>query len=180
MCMVRKRSWLAAMHSSLRAIRLFGLSAGPLLCSMLSGGAMANPPPPDLSPYPPAAAGERRWFIAVDPGPGVGADQRVELIIGRSSMVDCNRHLLQGSLEEESVPGWGYPIYRVKGGRAMVSTRMACPGQSLRKKFVVLGGAPTLVPVNPKLPIVVVAPKDLEVRWRLWRPTPGDQSATPF
>jgi ecotin len=104
----------------------------------------------------------------------------VELIIGRSVLVDCNRHSLQGTLVEESVPGWGYPMFRVTGGSQMVSTRMACPGQAPRWTFVRLGGAPTLVPVNPRLPIVVVAPKDLEVRWRLWRPDPGEQPARMF
>jgi ecotin len=108
------------------------------------------------------------------------ADLRVELIIGRTLMVDCNRHLLQGSLVEDSVPGWGYPLFRVTGGRQQVSTRMACPGQPPRRDFVMLGGTPTLVPVNPRLPIVVVAPKELEVRWRLWRPDPGQQPAQPF
>jgi ecotin len=93
----------------------------------------------------------------------------VELVVGRTLTVDCNRHLLQGSLEEENVPGWGYPIYRVKGGGPMVSTRMACPGQAPRQELVRLGGSPTLVPVNPRLPIVVFAPQELEVRWRLWR-----------
>ena len=140
-------------------------------------------PTPDLRPYPPAAPGERRWFITVDGAgavPGSLADQRVELIIGRTLLVDCNRHWLQGSLVEESVPGWGYPMFRVKGGRQQVSTRLACPGQAARREFVVLGGTPTLVPVNPRLPIVVVAPKDLEVRWRLWRAEPRQQSATPF
>lgn len=136
--------------------------------------AMASPPadaapPPDLRPYPPAAPGERRWFISVDTTPAAEGDFRVELVVGRTLMVDCNRHLLQGSLVEESVPGWGYPIYRVKGGGPMVSTRMACPGQALRQEFVRLGGPPTLVPVNPRLPIVVFAPRELEVRWRLWR-----------
>ena len=140
-------------------------------------------PTPDLRPYPPAAPGERRWFITVDgagAAPGSMADQRVELIIGRTLLVDCNRHWLQGSLVEENVPGWGYPMFRVKGGRQQVSTRMACPGQAARREFVVLAGTPTLVPVNPRLPIVVVAPKDLEVRWRLWRAEPRQQSATPF
>lgn len=136
--------------------------------------AMAGPPvgaaqPPDLRPYPPAAPGERRWFIAVDTAPAAAVDQRVELLVGRTLMVDCNRHRLQGSVVEESVPGWGYPLYRVKGGGPMVSTRMACPDQAPRRAFVLLAGPPTLVPVNPRLPIVVVAPEDLEVRWRLWR-----------
>jgi hypothetical protein len=104
---------------------------------------------------------------------GAGTDQRVELIIGRSMEVDGNRHVLQGALVEETVAGWGHPMFRVTGGRQVVSTRMACPGQAPRRQLVGLGGRPTLVPVNPKLPIVVVAPKELEVRWRLWRPEPG-------
>jgi len=137
----------------------------PALASPPAGAA----PAPDLRPYPPAAPGERRWFISVDTTPAAAGDLRVELVVGRTLMVDCNRHLLQGSLEEESVPGWGYPIYRVKGGGPMVSTRMACPGQAPRQEFVGLGGSPTLVPVNPRLPIVVFAPQELEVRWRLWR-----------
>ena len=141
-------------------------------------------PTPDLRPYPPAAPGERRWLINVDgtveAAPGTPADQRVEIIVGRTETVDCNRHLLQGSLQEESVPGWGLPMFRVKGGSQLVSTRMACPGQAPRREFVVLGGTPVLVPVHPRLPIVVVAPKELEVRWRLWRAEPRQQNAKPF
>jgi ecotin len=157
---------------------------GALLTGVLAGAPAGAAPLPDLRPYPPAAAGERRWFIRVDAPPGTpadpAADQRVELIIGRSMRVDCNRHVLQGTLVEETVTGWGYPMFRVTGGRQVVSTRMACPGQAPRRQFVTLGGRPTLVPVNPKLPIVVVAPKDLEVRWRLWRADPDLQPASPF
>ena len=153
------------------------------LIGALAGAPVAAAPAPDLRPYPPAAPGERRWFITVDgatAAPGAMADLRVELIIGRTLTVDCNRHLLQGSLVEESVPGWGYPLFRVQGGTQLVSTRMACPGQAPRREFVVLGGTPALVPVHPRLPIVVVAPKELEVRWRLWRPDPGQQPARLF
>lgn len=133
-----------------------------------------------MRPYPPAGPKERRWFIAVDVSPDAAADQRVELIVGRTLSVDCNRHRLQGSLVEDIVPGWGFPLLRVKGGQQVVSTRMACPGQTPRREFVVLGGPPTLVPVNPRLPIVVVAPEHLEVRWRLWRADPTPQTAQPF
>ena len=149
---------------------------------LLGSGARPAPAaqPPDLSPYPPAAAGERRWVIAVPTTPGVAEDLRVELVVGRTLQVDCNRHLLQGTVTEESVPGWGYPLYRVQGGGPVVSTRMACPGQAPRKDFVRLGGSPTLVPVNAWLPIVVVAPEELEVRWRLWRAEPRQRPARLF
>jgi ecotin len=156
-----------------------------LFSAILPSSSAGAAPTPDLRPYPPAAAGERRWYITVaDPAavapPGAMADLRVELIIGRTLVVDCNRHFLQGTLVEERVPGWGYPLFRVKGGSQVVSTRMACPGQAPRRQFVELGGGATLVPVNPRLPIVVVAPKELEVRWRLWRPETGQQPAKNF
>lgn len=171
----------AAARASAVAPRLaLGLSLVSALTGALGSDPATAAPPPDLRPYPPAAPGERRWFISVDAPPGAAADLRVELIIGRTRLVDCNRHLLQGSLEEEQVRGWGFPLFRVKGGEQMVSTRMACPGQRPRREFVVLGGEPTLVPVNPRLPIVVVAPEPLEVRWRLWRAEPGQQPATAF
>lgn len=183
---------LARRPSTRTAARPTGLALSALVClasGLLASGPQAwapaaAAPGPDLRPYPPAAPGERRWFISVESPPGTpsdaAADQRVELIIGRSMLVDCNRHLLQGSLVEEAVPGWGFPLFRVTGGRQLVSTRMACPGQAPRRQFVVLGGKATLVPVNPRLPIVVVAPQDLEVRWRLWRPEPGEQPARLF
>jgi ecotin len=151
-----------------------------VLSALLVAAPVGAAPLPDLRPYPPAAPGERRWFIRVEAPAGAPVDQRVEVIIGRSMVVDCNRHLLQGSLVEETVPGWGYPMFRVTGGRQVVSTRMACPGMAPKRTFVTLGGTTTLVPVNPKLPIVVVAPKDLEVRWRLWRADPDLQPASSF
>ncbi|MFY7696500.1 MAG: ecotin family protein [Cyanobium sp.] len=152
------------------------------LAGLLGPGALPSPAaqPPDLSPYPPAAPGERRWVISVPTTPAAAEDLRVELVVGRTLQVDCNRHFLQGTVAEESVPGWGYPLYRVKGGGPVVSTRMACPDQARRKEFVRLAGSPTLVPVNARLPIVVVAPADLEVRWRLWRAEPRQRPARPF
>ncbi|MEX1323896.1 MAG: ecotin family protein [Synechococcaceae cyanobacterium] len=133
----------------------------------------------DLKPYPAPAAGESRWVIQVpgvlrpSPDPAISsdpADWRVELIVGRELEVDCNRHLLQGRITPESVPGWGYTVYRVSGGERALSTLMACPpDQPPRRAFVPLAGEPTLVRYNASLPIVVYAPKDLEVRWRLWK-----------
>lgn len=167
------------MPKAARFVPVFGLCAAAL-GGMVAGPALATSPPVDLRAYPAAAPGERRWFIAVDATPTAAANLRVELMVGRSLKVDCNRHLLQGSVLEESVPGWGFPLYRVRGGEPMVSTRMACPGQAMRQAFVPLAGPPLLVPVNANLPIVVVAPQDLEVRWRLWRAEPGQRPAERF
>jgi ecotin len=161
------------------------------LLALLSGlGAPAAAPAIprlDLKPYPAPAADQRRWVIQL-PGvlkpssdPAISAnpaDWRVELIVGRELEVDCNRQLLRGRIEAETIPGWGYRIFRVSGGDAVASTRMACPpDQPPRRQFVALGGEPTVVRYNASLPIVVYAPRDLQVRWRLWKAETGQQKA---
>jgi ecotin len=55
---------------------------------------------------------------------------------------------------------------------------MACPpDQATRRQFVALGGEPTVVRYNASLPIVVYAPRDLQVRWRLWKAETAQQQA---
>jgi ecotin len=102
----------------------------------------------------------------------------VELIVGREMEVDCNRQLLYGRISPESVPGWGYTIYRVSGGERAVSTLMACPpDQPPRRAFVSLAGEPMLVRYNASLPIVIYAPEGLQLRWRLWKAETSRQEA---
>ena len=159
--------------------------ARPLLSGLLAAMSLAPLSPAtaiprlDLSRYPSPAAGERRWVIqlpgvvpptrdpSLSPSP---SDWRVELIVGREVEVDCNRHHFGGKLRSESLPGLGFPIYRVSDVGPMASTRMACPpGEPKRRAFVPMGGKPFVVPYNASLPIVIYAPSDLEVRWRLWK-----------
>jgi ecotin len=143
------------------------------------GGAARAIPRLDLTPYPAPAAGERRWVIQL---PGVlpptadpklspsPSDWRVELIVGRELEVDCNTRSFGGKVRRETLQGLGYPFYRVKEVGPVVSTRMACPpGSGTRKAFVPMGGRPFVVPYNASLPIVIYAPQDLDVRWRLWK-----------
>jgi ecotin len=141
----------------------------------------------DLKPYPAPEAGEVRWVIQLpgvlrpSPDPALSSDPddwRVELIVGREMEVDCNRHLLQGTITPENVSGWGYTVYRVSGGERALTTLMACPpDQPPRRVFVPLAGEPTLVRYNARLPIVVYAPKNLQVRWRLWKAETGRREA---
>ncbi len=151
----------------------------PLQLGVGHGGAARAIPLLDLKPYPAAAAGERRWVIQL---PGVlqptadprlspnPSDWRVELIVGRELEVDCNIQRFGGKVRSETLPGLGYKIYRVKDVGPVVSTRMACPPDSVKRKaFVPMGPKPFVVPYNASLPIVIYAPKDLDVRWRLWK-----------
>jgi ecotin len=42
---------------------------------------------------------------------------------------------------------------------------------------VALGGEPTVVRYNASVPIVVYTPRDLQVRWRLWKAETSQQQA---
>lgn len=156
----------------------------PLLVSLALLGLALPPlaqaiPRLDLKPYPAPAVAERRWVIqlpgVLQPSPDARisanpADWRVELIVGKEMTVDCNGPRLNGRIRSETLKGWGYAIYRVSAVTRGPSTLMACPPeQGPRQAFVALGPKPFVVPYNVSLPIVVYAPKDVQVRWRLWK-----------
>jgi ecotin len=152
----------------------------PLLVASLALPPLAQAIPRlDLKPYPAPAVGEQRWVIQLpailqpSPDPRISAnpaDWRVELIVGKEMTVDCNGPRLNGTIRSETLKGWGYAIYRVSAVTPGPSTRMACPPeQGPRQAFVALGRKPFVVPYNVSLPIVVYAPKDVQVRWRLWK-----------
>ena len=144
----------------------------------VSGAARAVPRL-DLKPDPAPTVGEQRWVIqlpgVLQPSPDARisanpADWRVELIVGKEMTVDCNGPRLNGRIRSETLKGWGYAIYRVSAVTRGPSTLMACPPeQGPRQAFVALGPKPFVVPYNVSLPIVVYAPKDVQVRWRLWK-----------
>lgn len=150
-----------------------------LLLGVLTSTAARAIPRLDLKPYPRPAAGEKRWVIQL-PGvlPPTGderispnpTDWRVELIVGKEMTVDCNGPRLNGRIRSETLKGWGYRIYRVSQVGPGPSTRMACPPErGPRQAFVAIGSKPFVVPYNASLPIVIYAPKDVQVRWRLWK-----------
>ena len=134
----------------------------------------------DLSPFPPAAPGETRWVIQL-PGllpsssdqaiSGNPRDWRVQVIVGQMAKVDCNMHSFSAQLRiEKGKADPVVPYLRVSDVGPMASTRMACPaGETLKETFVGMAGRPYVMPYNASRPIVVYAPKPLEVRWKLWK-----------
>ena len=64
--------------------------------------------------------------------------------------------------------GWGYDYYVLPSLGNAVSTLMGCPPGSERQAFVTTQEQP-LIRYNSRLPLVVYAPSDVEVRYRLWR-----------
>lgn len=118
-------------------------------------------------PYPKADAGFTRQVIHL---PKQDAEDafKVEIIAGKTLEADCNQQRLGGELEEHTLEGWGYSYYRLDKVSGPMSTLMACPGQKKEQRFVPVVGEGFLLRYNSKLPIVIYALKDVEVRYRIW------------
>lgn len=121
----------------------------------------------DVAPYPKAEDGFVRQVIHL-PKQAREDDFKVEVLAGKTLTVDCNRQRLGGTLEEKNLEGWGYSYYRLDKVSGPASTLMACPDGKTRKDFVPVIGDGFVLRYNSKLPIVVYAPKDVEVRYRIW------------
>lgn len=120
-----------------------------------------------LKAFPAAAAGQTRHVITL-PAQSNEDALKVEVIVGKTMKVDCNRHSFGGRLVERTAEGWGYSYYVMDSLGQAASTMMACPPGSERDAFVRAAGQ-DLIRYNSRLPLVVYAPADAEVRYRVWR-----------
>lgn len=136
-----------------------------LACALPLAACAATPEA--LKPYPAASAGYNRHVIEL-PAQANEAEHKVELIAGKTLEVDCNPQRLSGQWQEKTAEGWGYNYYELSKVGPAMSTLMACPDNSRKPAFVPVGGEPLLVRYNSKLPLVVYAPADVEVRYRIW------------
>ena len=136
-----------------------------LACALPLAACAATPEA--LKPYPAAAEGYSRHVIEL-PAQANEAEHKVEIIAGKTLEVDCNQQRLGGQWQEKTVEGWGYGYYELGQVGPAMSTLMACPDSSRKQAFVRVGVEPQLVRYNSKLPLVIYAPKDVEVRYRVW------------
>jgi ecotin len=123
----------------------------------------------DLKAFRPAKDGMERFVILLPHKErGEEDDLRVEIIVGREMLTDgVNRVSLSNSIEPRTLDGWGYTYYEVTGASEVITTLIAPPeGTPKRKAFVT--AAPLQVRYNSRLPIVVYAPSGYEVRYRIW------------
>ncbi len=173
-------------HALRRATAVAAALSLPSLLALALAPARAIPRL-DLTPYPKPTAAQTRWVIQLSgvlpptadprlsPNP---SDWRVQLIAGREVEADCNQKAFRGRFRASKVKGPGVSVYTVSDVGPMVSTLMACPpGQATRKVFIPMGSKPFVVPYDASRPIVVYTPKDLQLRWRLWKAEKVQQPA---
>jgi ecotin len=132
---------------------------------LMAQGAREN-----MKAYPAASEGMKRFVVYLAEKSNE-EDYRVELQVGKTVEVDgANRHFFGGKIEEETIEGWGFPKYVVKELGPMAGTRIGVdPNAPKIKRFVGLGGEPSLLRYNSKLPLVVYVPSGAEVRVRVWK-----------
>jgi ecotin len=126
----------------------------------------------DLAAFPPAEAGMTRHVIRLAKQQDETAF-KVELIIGETVKTDAaNRYFFSGTLETESIPGWGFDRYILRKLGPMAGTLMAVdPNAPQVERFITISET-RLIRYNSRLPMVVYVPDGVEVRYRLWRAEP--------
>lgn len=139
--------------------------------TLATGAVQAQPGPHpqrnDLQAFPPAGPGQVRRVIRL-PAERDEDGLRVGIVVGRTMWVDCNRQILPARIEERTAEGWGYNYYVVNVGGQAASTLMACPTQARSRQFV-RGPDEPLLRYNSRVSLVIFAPSDVEVRYRIWR-----------
>ncbi|MFC7338577.1 ecotin [Haloferula chungangensis] len=139
----------------------------PIVFSLLIPSLQAAEP---IEAYPPAEEGMTRHVLNL-PKEKDESLFKVELILGKTIEIDsANRYFFGGKLETKTIEGWGYSYHILPEIGPMAGTLMAVPPNLPKaKRFIAIGGEPYLIRYNSKLPVVIYAPKDVEVRYRLWR-----------
>ena len=152
----------------MRSAYLFPLLAAAMVSNLPAAGGADK-----MTPYPAADAGFVRMVFRV-PEVENEADRKVEIIVGKTLTVDCNRTWFGGDLERRVAEGWGYPYFVLPAVGGPASTRMVCPpGEQKAEAFVQVRGGGYLQPYNSRLPIVTYIPEGFSVRYRIWAVSDG-------
>ena len=142
---------------------------------LLSSAVLANESSKDLSMYPDAQPGFERHVITL-PTLENEQDAKVELLIGKTMLVDQNIVWFGGTLIKRTVDGWGYSYLVVEELAGPFTTLMASLPGSEEYRFITIPNL-ELQRYNSKLPLVVYVPEGVQVKYRVWVATDPIQAA---
>lgn len=120
----------------------------------------------EIKMFPAPQEGFKQVYIKV-PAKRNEDNLKIELFVGKTQMVDCNRHFMAGTIETVNLDGWGYNYYVVESDAVVGSTKMACPDNKMTEQFIHLQSQ--MLRYNSKLPIVIYVPEGMEVQYRIWK-----------
>ncbi|EPL9570118.1 serine protease inhibitor ecotin [Providencia rettgeri] len=138
-----------------------------MAAALVSSCAVATEDLEKIAPYPKAESGMTRHVIQL-------ANQQnennfmVELVIGKTIKADCNHQWFMGDLDKKTLDGWGYDYYKLDEIKGPASTMMGCTKPAEDRFITTQLGDDAFVRYNSKLPIVVYAPADMDVKYRVW------------
>lgn len=144
-------------------IRIFTVVLSMLFAANIS---FAQQSKTDHSMFPAASAGFTKQIITL-PVAKNEDNLKVEIFVGKTIEVDCNRYFLSGTIKEQNLEGWGYTFYKVESNGAIGGTKMMCPDEKKTMKFVNM--QTLLIRYNSKLPVVVYVPDGMELKYRIWK-----------
>ena len=105
---------------------------------------------------------------------------KVEFYTVKSIEVDeCNKHYLFGDFEVKNLEGYGYPYFIFNSNSQVISTKMGC-GNDVKKVKNVPSGKTETYRYFSILPIVVYTPKDIDVKYKIWKQEPKELDAKSF
>lgn len=121
-----------------------------------------------LGVFPLHIDGKQRRVIDL---PKVADESRfmVELVPGKTELVDCNLRSYRAPLKRATLDGWGYSYYVLGEPTPGPTTLKSCPDGSKARRFVRVRGEGLMLPYNSRLPLVVYVPQGFQLKYRIWR-----------
>jgi ecotin len=121
---------------------------------------------PETKMFPMPEQGNKQHILTL-PKLNDESNFMIEIQIGRNQMVDCNQHRLMGSVELQTLEGWGYTYYQVDKVMDGASTMKMCD-QPNQNQFVMLGEGIKMA-YDSRLAKVFYLPENIELRYRIWQ-----------
>ncbi len=158
-------------HSLALAFVAFSISLVAAEEAKTPAPAAVAAPAKDVKMFPSAKPGFKQVIIRL---PELKGDATIEIVARKSAMVDgINNHSFGGKLKECNVEGWGYNYFEMEVSPVCMSTLMAGSQEEMAPRPVavpVRGQGFSGLRYNPRLPLVIYVPTDVEVSYRVWTP----------